>query len=160
MFSALTARVRSMHPVVVHTSQEQCLQQMVRHQTLLAPVGEATEQSHQLHLTSRKRRSLRTKIDRSRNNNNRMWVPHPLKNSILIHHPHLVATCTHLHHHSSRLLSTTKSLCNRTPVLLLHSSRWPSSISITLRPVKTRQKPLRASPVPILHLNHGLHSCL
>ena len=148
MFSALTVRVRNTHPIVVHTSQELCLQQMVRHQTLLAPVGEATKQSHQLCLTSRKRRSLRTKIERGRNNNNRTWVPHPLKDSILIHHPHLVAMCTHLHYYSSRLLSATKSSCNRTPVLLLHSSRWPSSISNTLRPVETRQKLLRASPVP------------
>ena len=103
MFSALTARVRSMHPVVVHTSQELCLQQMVRHQTTVSssgvkPLNKVTNFTSQ----AEKRRSLRTKIDRSRNNNNRMWVCHPLKNSILIHHPHLVATCTHLHHQSSR----------------------------------------------------------
>ena len=89
MFSALTARVRNMHPAVVYTSQELHIQQMVRHQTLLTPVGEATEHSHQLCLTSRKR-SLKTKIDQGRNNNNRTWVPmqpHPLKDSILTHHP-------------------------------------------------------------------------
>ena len=71
------------------------------------------------------------------------WVEmlnHPLKGSSSTHHPHQVDTCIHPHHHwpSSKYLSPVRFSYNRIPVLLLHSSRWLSSISNTLKQVRNR----------------------
>ena len=120
-FPACTTRVRSTPLIIVHSYQELCQPQMVRPLTLPAPTGKASEHTCQVYLTSRKRRSLRTRTDRSGNTHNNPMlnkmrqVPlqhhprqiethsHPLKgnNSISTHHPHQVATHIHLHHHHS-----------------------------------------------------------
>ena len=64
-FPADTANVRCMPPIAVHSFQESHQPQMVRHLTLLAPMDEASELTHQVHLASR--RSLKARRGRKRN---------------------------------------------------------------------------------------------
>ena len=49
-FPADTAKVRCMPPIALHSFQEPHQPQMVRHPTLLAPMDEASELTHQVSL--------------------------------------------------------------------------------------------------------------
>ena len=170
-----------MLPIVVHSYLELCQPQMVRLLMLPvlqapAPMGKVSKHIHQIFLKSRGRRSLRIRTGKRENTHNNPRFSkmalvltqhhprqieshsHPLKgtNSISIHHLHQVDTCIHLHchHHSSIYLNWVRSLYNKIPTQLLHSSRWHSSISNILRQVRTRQKLSRISPAP--HPSHPL----
>ena len=148
--------------IAVHTSPELHLPQMVRPLTMPvlwepAPLSEVNEEICQICPVNK--RSPRTGTDRSRSthsnprlnkmtqfplqHHNRQEEAHscPLhskgSNNTSTHHPHQVDTCIHHHHHQcSTYHRIIRSSYSRILILLLHYSRWPSSINSTLRPVK------------------------
>ena len=65
-FPAHTARARCMPPIAEHSFQRPHLPQMVRHQTLLAPMDVASKHTCQVCPASR-RRSTRTRRDKNGN---------------------------------------------------------------------------------------------
>ena len=161
-----------MHHNVVHSYLGLPQLQMGRLQTLPAqqvPTDEAGKHIHQICPGNRKRRSQSTRTNKKRGSHNdpqhnRQMQEHTWHHArgMKIHSHHLLAdtnisthhqqadTCTHHHllHHSSIYLKQVRSLYNKILPLLLHSNRWLSSTSNILRQVRTRQKPLRTSPMP------------
>ena len=164
-FPAHTARARSTPPVAVHSSQKPHQPWMVRPLTLLAPMDKASEHTHQIHSTGRKKspRTWRDKRGNMHSNprpskmtpvlaqHHTRWTEihschHKGNNSISTHHPH------HPHHLHNKHLSMVRLWCSRILAWLLHSDRWLNYISNTLRQAKLRWKLLRTSPV--LHPSH------
>ena len=158
-FPADTAKVRCMPPVAVHSFQEPHQPQMVRHLTLLAPTDEASELTHQVCPTSR-RRSPRARRGRKRN------IPRNPRSSKMTlvltqHHTRQTEICRHhhkdnnsisTHHPHNRYPSMVRLWSSKTLALPLCSDRWLNYISNTLRQAKLRLKLLRTLPVP--HHSH------
>ena len=146
-------------PIAVHSFQEPHQPQMVRHLTLLALTDEASQHTHQVHPTSR-RRSPRTRRVK-RGNIHRNLRPSKMTMVLAQHHTKL--TEIHSHHHKgnnsisthcphNRYPSMVRLWSSRTPALLLHSDRWLDYISNTSRQAKLRLKLSRTLPVP--HHSH------
>ena len=168
-FIARTVRASNMHRAVVHLYPEPLQPQMVKPGTLpahQAQTGEASKPIHQICPKTRERRSHRTKTSRRIGIHNSLrpkrqalahkqyhpgWTEihnhHLLVTISISTHPHQVDTCIHPHH-SSIYPNLVRSLYDKILTLLLHFSRWPNSINNILRPVRTRQNPLRTSPAP------------
>ena len=171
------AKASNTHPTLVPLYPKPLQPQMAKPQTLPAHqawMGEAREPIHQIHPKTRER-SHRTKTSRrigihkqpqtQQTGTSTQTIPPRVNRNVQPpHHGHssipptsarwIHAYTPHPLHHSNlaRLLS------NKILTLLLLFNRWPNCIDNILRPVRTRQKPSRTSPVP--HPSLPLVGCI
>ena len=128
-FPADIARARHMSLIAVHSFLKPHLPQMVRHLTLLVPVDEASEHTHQvcpaIRRSPRTRRDKRGNIHRNPRPSKMKMVPtqHHTRQTEMhsLHHKGNISISTHCPH--NMYPSTVRLWSNKTLALLLQSNR-------------------------------------